>query len=124
MFRFMDALYHAVDGNFSQNMKDKNSDMDDIPLTTGGSAYYAFEKDVETYLRNVPKGPREVRGFLPGRTRGGTEQSQSQPSTCHKFGALGYYGHWGSVSGTIGVSCARHMFMLPGGCVDLQKGER
>ncbi len=71
----MDVLYHAVDGNFSQNMKDKNSDMDDIPLTTGGSAYYAFEKDVETYLRNVPKGPREVRGFLPGRARGGTEQS-------------------------------------------------
>ncbi|EMD33433.1 hypothetical protein CERSUDRAFT_25686, partial [Gelatoporia subvermispora B] len=28
------------------------------------------------------------------------------------------------VSGTVGLSCARHMFVLPGGGVDLQKGER
>ncbi len=37
---------------------------------------------------------------------------------------MDYGGHWGSVSGTLGLSCARHMFVLPGGGVDLQKGER
>lgn len=58
--RFLDALFHAVDGNFSQNMKNKNSDPNDIPLTSGGSAYFAYEKDVATYLRNAPKGPPEV----------------------------------------------------------------
>lgn len=35
---------------------------------------------------------------------------------------LGQY--WGRVSGTVGLFCARHMFVLPGGHVDLQKGER
>lgn len=37
---------------------------------------------------------------------------------------MNYAGHWGAVSGTMGVSCARHMFVLPGSGVDLQKGER
>ncbi|KAF7796946.1 hypothetical protein EIP86_008132 [Pleurotus ostreatoroseus] len=103
--KFLDALFHAVDGNFSQNMKNKKSDPNDVPLTSGGSAYFAYEKDVATYLRHAPKGPPEA-------------------STCHKFGVLGYFGHWGSVSGTIGLGCARHMFALPSGAVDLQKGER
>ena len=62
--RFLDALFHAVDGNFSQNMKNKNSDPNDIPLTSGGSAYFAYEKDVATYLRNAPKGPPEVGSHL------------------------------------------------------------
>lgn len=37
---------------------------------------------------------------------------------------MGYGGYGGRVSGTVGLSCARHMFVLPGGGVDLQKGER
>ncbi len=53
-------MYHAVDGNFSQNMKNKRSDVDDVPLTAGGSAYFADEKDVATYLKNVPKSKPEV----------------------------------------------------------------
>ena len=53
-------MFHAVDGNFSQNMKNKRSDMNDVPLTSGGSAYFAYEQDVATYLKNVPKGKPEV----------------------------------------------------------------
>ena len=37
---------------------------------------------------------------------------------------MGHGKHWGKVSGTVGVFCARHMYALPGGVVDLQKGER
>ena len=51
-------------------------------------------------------------------------QARVQPSTCHEFGAMGYGGYWGNVSGTVGLSCARHMCVLPCGGVDLQKGER
>ncbi|PCH37343.1 hypothetical protein WOLCODRAFT_83933 [Wolfiporia cocos MD-104 SS10] len=37
---------------------------------------------------------------------------------------MGYGGHWSKVSGMVGLICARHMFVLPAGGVDLQKGER
>jgi hypothetical protein len=37
---------------------------------------------------------------------------------------MGLGPHWGKVSGTVGLFCARHMFPLPAGHVDLQKGER
>ena len=48
----------------------------------------------------------------------------SQHSTCHKFGAMGYSGHWGAVSGMVLMTCSRHNFVLPSSAVDLQKGER
>ncbi|KAJ3552341.1 hypothetical protein NM688_g4199 [Phlebia brevispora] len=79
-------------------------DPDDVALTEG-KAYFAPTEDVKTFLKLAKPTKREK-------------------STCHKFGALGYFGHWGAVSGTIGILCARHMFALPGGAVDLQKGER
>ncbi|THG97971.1 hypothetical protein EW026_g4122 [Hermanssonia centrifuga] len=102
--KFMDALFHAIDGNFTQNQKEKKTDEDDFPLSLG-AAYFANEIDVAKYIQGL--GPLK-----------------HETSTCHKFGAMGYSGHWGSVSGTLGLSCARHMFVLPGGGVDLQKGER
>lgn len=37
---------------------------------------------------------------------------------------MGYGGYGGRVSGTLRLSCTRHMFVLPGGGVDFQKGER
>ncbi|KAI0093358.1 hypothetical protein BDY19DRAFT_859710, partial [Irpex rosettiformis] len=101
--QYLDALYHAVDGNFTQNMKDKGTDADDLPLTLG-AAYFADELDTKRYFSVMPA-PR------------------SQNSSCNKFGAMGYYGHWGAVSGLVGLSCARHMFVMPGGGVDLKLGE-
>ncbi|KAI0084023.1 hypothetical protein BDY19DRAFT_899301 [Irpex rosettiformis] len=99
----LDALYHAVDGNFTQNLKDKGSDADDLPLTLG-AGYFADEHDAKKYFAKV-------------------SAPKNQTSSCNKFGAMGYYGHWGAVSGLVGLSCARHMFVLPGGGVDLKVGE-
>ncbi|ETW79409.1 hypothetical protein HETIRDRAFT_322626 [Heterobasidion irregulare TC 32-1] len=101
---FLDALFHTIDGNFHQNQKIKPLDPNDFPLTLG-AGYFAHEGDFEAYQKLL--GPME-----------------REPSTCHQFGAMGYGGYWGKVSGTVGLSCARHMFVLPGGGVDLQKGER
>ncbi|KAI0050137.1 hypothetical protein FA95DRAFT_686892 [Auriscalpium vulgare] len=102
--RFLDALFYTIDGNFHQNQRLKPHDPDDFPLTLG-AAYFAHEEDFAKYQQKL--GPLEL-----------------EETTCHKFAALGYGGYWGNVSGTVGVSCARHMFVLPGGGVDLQKGER
>ena len=49
--------------------------------------------------------------------------SVSQPTTCHKFGAMGYSRYGGRVTGTVGLSCSRHMFTLPLGSVDLDGPE-
>lgn len=102
--RFLDALYYSIDGNFHANLKDKPFDKDDVPLTKG-AGYFADEDLFSAYTAKL--GPL-----------------QPEPSTCHKFVAMGLGPYWGRVSGTVGLFCARHMFVLPGGHVDLQKGER
>ncbi|KAI0346486.1 hypothetical protein BDW22DRAFT_1462017 [Trametopsis cervina] len=99
----LDALYYAIDGNFTLNLKDKGTDPADFPLTLG-AGYFANEKDSAAYFSNMP-------------------HKKYHTSTCNKFGAMGFSGHWGSVSGIVGLSCARHMFVLPGGSVDLKVGE-
>ncbi|GJE92976.1 hypothetical protein PsYK624_091350 [Phanerochaete sordida] len=102
--RFLDALFYAIDGNFHANLRDKPMDLEDVPLSQG-AAYFADEEAFAAYQEHLGPLGRE-------------------PSTCHKFGAMGYGHHWGKVSGTVGVFCARHMMAVPGGQVDLQKGER
>ena len=52
-------MYHAVDGNFTQSMKDKGTDVDNLPLTLGAS-YFADEEDAATYFRTVPPTKSEV----------------------------------------------------------------
>lgn len=37
---------------------------------------------------------------------------------------MGYGTYTGNISGTVGIACARHMVVLAGGGVDLQKGEK
>lgn len=59
----MDALYHAIDGNFSQSKKDKNTDPDDVPLTLGG-AYFANERDVNTIIAKM--GPLKFEASVIG----------------------------------------------------------
>ncbi|KAI0043375.1 hypothetical protein FA95DRAFT_1498735 [Auriscalpium vulgare] len=105
--RFLDAMYYATDGNFHLNQKIKPMDMADSPLTMG-AAYFANEADYAQFLPRVP--PKK--------------EPEVSCTTCHEFGALGYGGHTGKVSGVVGLYCQRHMFALPGGLVDLQKGER
>ena len=59
-FSFLDALFHAVDGNFSQSKKQKNTDPNDVPLTAG-AAYYADEKLVDKVLAKAGPIKFEVR---------------------------------------------------------------
>ncbi|KAI0063770.1 hypothetical protein BV25DRAFT_1767553, partial [Artomyces pyxidatus] len=101
--RFLDALFYGIDGNFHQNQKVKPLDPNDFALTLG-AAYFANAEDFTKYQKTL--GPMEP-----------------EPSTCHKFAAMGLGGYWNNISGTLGVSC-RHQVVLPGGGVDLQKGER
>ena len=100
---FLDALFHAFDGNFHQSQKEKPGDPDDFPLTFG-AAYFANETEFKESQKTL--GP-----------------IVKEDSSGSRFGAMGYSGHWGKVSGTIGLSCARHMFTLPLGSVDLDGPE-
>lgn len=62
--RFKHALYYSVDGNFTQNMKDKGTDVDDLPLTRG-AAYFADELDAKTYFAaQVKHNNQEVRVLI------------------------------------------------------------
>ena len=62
--RYLDALFHAVDGNFTQNMKDKGSDQEDLPLTLG-AAYFAHELDAKKYFSTAHP-PKNQVSFLNG----------------------------------------------------------
>ena len=55
--RFLDALFYAIDGNFHSNQKDKLSDPDDVPLSSG-AGYFADEKMFAAYSKKLgPIGP-------------------------------------------------------------------
>ncbi|PIL28435.1 hypothetical protein GSI_08469 [Ganoderma sinense ZZ0214-1] len=101
--KYLDTFFHAVDGNFHSSQKMKPMDPSDFPLTNGGG-YYTEVKEYSHFQRE----------FKP---------PKKEPTTCHKFGAMGYTRFGGRISGTVGLSCARHMFLLPCGSVDLPRGE-
>ncbi len=53
-YRHVDALHLSMDGNFHFNLKNKHSDLADLPLTMGAS-YFAHEEDFAKYLAKLPK---------------------------------------------------------------------
>ena len=114
-------FFYTIDGNFQASQKLKPMDETDYPLTTG-AASYANEVDYEVYRANLPPRTKEVSQFPTLISR--HTQSSVQPTTCRKFGAMGYSRYKGRVSGVVGLSCARHMFVLPCGTVDIIGGER
>ncbi len=61
--RFLDALFHAVDGNFVSNQKDKKMDGDDFPLTLG-AGYFANENDVQKFIADLGPFKVEVRIYV------------------------------------------------------------
>ena len=120
MFRYLDTFFHTVDGNFHSTQKMKPMDPSDFPLTNGGG-YYAEEKEFAQFDKDFKPPKKEVSRHtndvvVPA-------NGPSQPTTCHKIGAMGYSRFGGRISGTVGLSCARHMFLLPCGSVDLPRGE-
>ncbi|EIW51995.1 uncharacterized protein TRAVEDRAFT_136413 [Trametes versicolor FP-101664 SS1] len=100
---YLDALHYSIDGNFHLNMKKKDTDPDDFAYSMG-AGYFVHERDFQHFLRKVPPPINES-------------------STCNQFGAMANGKYTGKVTGVIGISC-RHMFMLPGGVVDLHFAER
>ncbi|KAI0668645.1 hypothetical protein C8Q78DRAFT_1081036 [Trametes maxima] len=101
--QYLDILFYSVDGNFHQTQKMKPMDPDDFPLTMG-AGYFAHEQDFAEYQEKM-KVPKK------------------EESTCNKFGAMGYGRYTGQISGMVGLTCSQHMFVIPGGLVDLLKGE-
>ncbi|KAI0643312.1 hypothetical protein C8Q79DRAFT_915187, partial [Trametes meyenii] len=99
---YVDAMYYSIDGNFRQRLRQKPMDKNDVALSQR-AAYFADVDDFDAYQKAMGK-------------------PEVEASSCHKFGAMGYSGHSGQVSGIIALAC-RHMFLLPGSIVDLNKGE-
>ncbi|KAH9855776.1 hypothetical protein C2E23DRAFT_866429 [Lenzites betulinus] len=102
-YRYIDALTYSIDGNFHLGSKAKETDEADVALSEG-AGYFVNSKDFKTYLEKAPEPPAE-------------------PTTCNQFGAMGTGKYKGKISGVIAITC-RHMFLLPGGIVDLQLGEK
>ncbi|KAI0743712.1 hypothetical protein C8Q80DRAFT_1122124 [Daedaleopsis nitida] len=101
--QYLDVLFHTVDGNLQHTQKTKPMDMNDLPLTLS-AAYYANERDFGTF--------QKLRLW-----------DDKEKSTCNKFGAMGYSQYGGRVTGTVSLSCARHMFAMRMGAVDMDQGE-
>ncbi|TFK79239.1 hypothetical protein K466DRAFT_505889, partial [Polyporus arcularius HHB13444] len=99
----LDMHFNTVDGNFQASLKNKNFDESDYSLSNG-AAYFVEQNDFKEYKSKV-------------------RPPKKEDTTCQRFGAMGYSRFGGRVSGTVGLSCARHMFMLPCGSVDLDRGE-
>ncbi|KAI0644659.1 hypothetical protein C8Q79DRAFT_1001927 [Trametes meyenii] len=101
-YNYIDAMYYLIDGNFRQRLRLKPVDKNDVALSQR-AAYFADVDDFDAYQKAMGKPEVEL-------------------SSCHKFGAMGYNGHSGQVSGIVALAC-RHMFLLPGSIVDLNKGK-
>ena len=98
----------------------KSRDPEDFPLSQG--AYFAEEEATEEYFAfDRPFEPDVSNQYNDDWTYAYAEHEKT---TCSQFIAGSSTIYSGKVSGMIGLFCSRHMFALPGGCVDLQKGER
>ncbi|THG94735.1 hypothetical protein EW026_g6788 [Hermanssonia centrifuga] len=75
--RFVDALFHTINGNFPQNQKRKKFNLDNFPVTMG-ALYFANEEDIRKFMAGLPP-------------------YKAEHSTCHKFGVMEFAGHWGEV---------------------------
>ena len=58
--RYLDALHYSIDGNFHFNLKVKQTDPNDFPLTQA-AAYFVHETDRKKFLGKAPPPKHEVR---------------------------------------------------------------
>ena len=62
--RFLEAHFHAVDGNFQQSQKLKPMDLNDRPLTQG-AGFWVEEQEAATFVRSMkPPTEKEVSDSL------------------------------------------------------------
>ena len=122
--RYLDALHWTVDGNFQLSQRKKRMDPDDFALTEG-AGYFANAREYAEFVRKLPPTGKDIEvSTFAAYLRTTLMTRPRKRSTCNRFGAMGYGSHLGKVSGTMGLSCSRHMFALGGGGVDLEGGER
>ncbi len=57
--RFVDALFHTINGNFPQNQKRKKFNLDNFPVTMG-ALYFANEEDIRKFMAGLPPYKAEV----------------------------------------------------------------
>ncbi|KAJ6522886.1 hypothetical protein B0H19DRAFT_1345812 [Mycena capillaripes] len=104
--RHLYTLFLSSDGNFKLQRKRKVDDHDDVALN-GGNAYFLEDSKYRQYISEI--GPADDK------------------CTCSKLKAVRMQNiaklKSSVISGVVAVQCARHGFFMPGGMVDLKKGE-
>ncbi len=118
--RYPHWMFTTSDGNFHATSKNKPMDDTDFPLTMGAGSF-PYERDYKVFLANVK--PQKEVGVMSNLDSRWHVLTRSQETSCSRFGAMGYGRFGGRVAGMVGLTCARHMFVLPCGCVDLPGAE-
>ncbi|KAJ7035891.1 hypothetical protein C8F04DRAFT_954397 [Mycena alexandri] len=117
------TMFLSSDGNFKLQRKRKVDDPDDIALNAG-NAYFVEDSEYQGYVSKV--GPADdVRSNST--IDPFTLLTSTQKCTCSELKAVRMQNiakfKSSVVSGVVAVQCARHGLFMPGGVVDLYRGE-
>ncbi|KAJ7912440.1 hypothetical protein B0H13DRAFT_1613667 [Mycena leptocephala] len=104
--RHLYTLFLSSDGNFKLQRKRKVDDPDDVALN-GGNAYFPEDSEYQKYVSQL--GPSDDKCTC-------SDLKAVRMQNIAKFKNS-------VISGVVAVQCARHGFFMPGGMVDLKKGE-
>ncbi|KAJ7753086.1 hypothetical protein DFH07DRAFT_744589 [Mycena maculata] len=104
--RHLYTLFLSSDGNFKLQRKKKVDDPDDVALN-GGAAYFPDDKIYRDYVSKL--------------------KPSDDKCTCNELKAVRMQNiakfKNSVITGVVACQCARHGFFMPGGMVDLTKGE-
>ncbi|KAJ7609366.1 hypothetical protein DFH06DRAFT_1346392 [Mycena polygramma] len=107
--RHLYTFFLSSDGNFKLQRKRKVDDPDDVALN-GGNAYFPEDTRYQAYVKELQKqGPADDKCTC-------SDLKAVRLQNIAKFKNS-------VISGVVAVQCARHGFFMPGGMVDLTKGE-
>jgi len=126
-YRWLYALFLAIDANFRLKRKIVSKDATD-PSLSRGWAYFVDDKSYHEHLAAHGKDVQEVRSAIIVAIMFCLHNSIPQKSTCASHNAVNMAETKSSdglaATGLGTVDCARHNMKLPNGVSDLQKGER
>ncbi|KAJ7261480.1 hypothetical protein C8J57DRAFT_1634447 [Mycena rebaudengoi] len=100
------TLFLSSDGNFKLQRKRKVDDPDDVALNAG-NAYFPEDSQYRSYVAQI--GPADDKCTC-------SDLKAVRMQNIAKFKNS-------VITGVVAVQCARHGFFMPGGMVDLRKGE-
>ncbi|KAJ7453629.1 hypothetical protein B0H11DRAFT_1740870 [Mycena galericulata] len=117
-------LQLSSDGNFKLQRKKKVDDPDDFALN-GGNAYFPEDTQYRDYVSR--QSPADDVRVLRLHDEMISAENDKQKCTCSELKAVRMQNiakfKNSVISGVVAVQCARHGFFMPGGMVDLKKGE-